>query len=130
MTPGGCPPPWRDPRVIGLILLVFLCGSAAGALSARYRYRQLMQKPPAAVWKEYGKEVTLQKFRKELNLRDDQAKEIELVLDDFMMYYQTLQAQMDEVRASGKERIVRVLDASQREKFGRMMSDLQNRQIR
>jgi hypothetical protein len=132
MTPGGCPPPWRDPRVIGLILLVFLCGSAAGALSARYRYRQMMQnpKPPVAAWKEYGKEVTLQKFRKELNLSDDQAKEIELVLDDFMMYYQTLQAQMDEVRASGKERIVRVLDASQREKFGRMMSDLQNRQIR
>lgn len=129
MVPGGCPPPWRDPRVIGLILLVFLCGSAAGALGARYRFRQMSQKP-VATWKEAGKEVTLQKFRKELNLTESQAQEIELVLDDFMMYYQTLQAQMDEVRASGKERIVRVLDSGQREKFGRMMSELQNRQIR
>lgn len=129
MVPGGCPPPWRDPRVIGLILLVFLCGSAAGALGARYRYRQIAQKPMAA-WKEAGKEISLQKFRKELSLTDGQAKEIELVLDDFMMYYQTLQAQMDEVRASGKERIIRVLDAGQREKFDRMMTELQNRQIR
>ena len=46
-----------------------------------------------------------------------------------MMYYQTLQAQMDEVRASGKERIVRVLNPEQREKFGRMISDLQNRPV-
>jgi hypothetical protein len=116
--------------VIGLILLVFLCGSAAGALGTRYRYRQLVQKPAVAAWKEAGREVTLQKFRKELNLSEEQAKEIELVLDDFMMYYQTLQAQMDEVRASGKERIMRVLDERQREKFSRMMSEFQNRQIR
>jgi len=129
MVPGGCPSPWRDPRVIGLILLVFLCGSAAGALGARYRYRSSASKPPVADARE-AKDVTLQKFRKELSLSDTQAKEIELVLDDFMMYYQTLQAQMDEVRASGKERIVRVLDEGQRKKFDRMMSDLQNRQIR
>ncbi len=129
MVPGGCPSPWRDPRVIGLVLLVFLCGSAAGALGARYRYRSNASKPQVTDGKE-AKDVTLQKFRKELSLSDTQAKEIELVLDDFMMYYQTLQAQMDEVRASGKERIVRVLDEAQRKKFDQMMSDLQNRQIR
>ena len=130
MTAGGCPPPWRDPRIVGLILLVFLCGSIAGALAARYRYKAMINaKAQAETWRMVGKEGTLQKFRKELNLTDDQSKEIEVVLDDFMMYYQTLQAQMDEVRASGKERIVRVLNPEQREKFGRMISDLQNRPV-
>ena len=130
MSVGGCPPPWRDPRIVGLILLVFLCGSVAGALGARYRYKSMMNaKAPVDVWRTSGKEGTLQKFRKELSLTEDQSREIELVLDDFMMYYQTLQAQMDEVRASGKERIVRVLNPEQREKFGRMLSDVQNRPV-
>jgi hypothetical protein len=47
-----------------------------------------------------------------------------------MKYYQTLQAQMDEVRADGKERIVRILKPDQQERFQRIISDLQARQIR
>ena len=125
MNAGGCPPPWRDPRIVGLILVVFLCGAVTGALGARYRYKAIMNaKASAEAWR-IGKDGTLQKFRKELDLTDDQAREIELVLDDFMMYYQTLQAQMDEVRSSGKERSVRVLNPGQREKFSRMLSDRQ-----
>ena len=50
--------------------------------------------------------------------------------DDFMKYYQTLQAQMDEVRANGKERILGVLDDSQKSKFNQMMGDLQKQQIK
>jgi hypothetical protein len=81
-------------------------------------------------WKESGKEVTLQMFRKELKLSDAQAAEVETVLDDFMMYYQTLQAQMDEVRGSGKERILKILNEEQKAKFNRVMGDLQSKQIR
>jgi DNA-binding MarR family transcriptional regulator len=91
----------------------------------KYRHERL----PAAGASPNSKKM-LDRFRKELSLNDDQAKEIELVLDDFAMYYQTLQAQMDEVRANGKDRIVKVLSQEQREKFNRMMSDLQARQIR
>jgi Spy/CpxP family protein refolding chaperone len=65
-----------------------------------------------------------------LKLTPQQAEEIGTILDDFMMYYQTLQAQMDEVRASGKDRILKILTPEQREKFGRMLSELQARQIR
>jgi hypothetical protein len=46
-----------------------------------------------------------------------------------MMYYQTLQGQMDEVRASGKDRIMRVLNDEQKKKFERMIADLQSKQI-
>jgi len=122
MGRGGSP--FRNPQIILVLALVFLCGSAAGALGLRYAYRPAAQKPVPS-WKESGKEISLQKFRKELDLTEDQAKEIELILDDFMMYYQTLQAQMDDVRASGKERILRILNTNQRDKFSRMMSELQ-----
>jgi hypothetical protein len=48
-----------------------------------------------------------------------------VILDDFVMYMQMLQAQMDEVRANGKERILRVLDEKQRDKFEKMLGGLQ-----
>ena len=56
--------------------------------------------------------------------------EIEVILDDFMMYYQTLQAQMDEVRSHGKDRIETILDERQRAKFNKMLSELQTKRIR
>jgi hypothetical protein len=74
-------------------------------------------------WKEEGKEITLDRFRKELGLTSDQARQMEVVLNDFVMYYQTLQQQMVEVKSSGKERILQILDQNQREKFLRMVSD-------
>jgi hypothetical protein len=128
MIPGG-DSPWRNPRVVFIVVLIFLTGSAAGALGMRYSLRSQIQKP-APSWKEGGKEISLKQFKKELNLSPDQAVEIETILDDFMMYYQTLQAQMDEVRASGKDRILRILKPEQQEKFTRMLSELQARQIR
>ena len=69
-----------------------------------------------------------ERFRKELTLTDDQTREVAEVLDDFVKYYQTLQAQMDDVRANGKDRIVNILNPEQRDKFSRMMTELQSRQ--
>ena len=126
--PGG-PSPWRNPQVLLILFLVFLSGAASGVVGMR-----IAQRPVAAknmpYWKEGGKEISLQRFRKELDLTDAQAAEIEVILDDFMMYYQTLQAQIDEVRAHGKERIQRILNERQREKFSRMLSDLQAKQLK
>lgn len=96
----------------------------------RYGLRAQTPTKQAPTWKEGGKEIALERFKKELNLSQEQADEVALVLDDFMMYYQTLQAQMDEVRASGKDRIEKILSPEQRDKFQRMMSELQARQIR
>jgi Spy/CpxP family protein refolding chaperone len=128
MRPGECPSPWRNPQILLTLLLVFLCGAAAGALSMRYNFRAAAA--PAATWKEGNREIALKHFVKELDLTAGQEKEVALVLDDFSMYYQTLQAQMDEVRANGKERIVSILGPEQREKFKRMMHDLQQKQLR
>ena len=122
--------PWQSPRILYTLLFVFLSGAAAGALAMKFSSVPGRHAKAGPWWKEGAREISLQKFRNELDLTNDQAREMETVLDDFMMYYQTLQAQMDEVRASGKDRIVKILNAEQREKFGRMMSELQTRQIR
>ena len=130
MSTGFGEPTSRNPRIFLVILLVFVCGALTGAVGARYHYRGAALKASAAqrTWKEGGKEISVERFRKELGLTGDQTREVAEVLDDFMKYYQTLQAQMDDVRANGKDRIVNILSPEQKEKFGRMMTELQSRQ--
>jgi hypothetical protein len=119
------PVPWKNPRVIYTLFLVFLSGAVAGAVSARIG----MPHPrPGTIWRDGGKELSIQRFKKELDLTPQQAGEIEIVLDDFVMYYQTLQAQMDDVLATGKNRILRLLREDQKQQFVRMLNDLQAKQ--
>jgi Spy/CpxP family protein refolding chaperone len=120
---------WQNPRVLTTLLLIFLCGAAVGAFAMRAGLHRALH-PADPYWKEGGKEISLQRFKKDLNLTPSQAQQMETVLDDFMMYYQTLQGQMDEVRASGKDRVMRILDDKQRKKFETMISGLQAKQLR
>src|SRR3979409_1236311 len=121
------PVPWKNPRIVYTLLFVFLSGAIAGAVSARLSMSTGKSSGP--FWKEGGREISLQRFKKELDLTPQQETEIETVLDDFVMYYQTLQAQMDDVRATGKNRILKLLREDQKQKFERMLSDLQAKQI-
>lgn len=117
---------WHDPRILGILVLIFMCGALSGALAYRYRSTQVI-KAAGKSWIEGGKQLTLNKLSKELALDAQQAAEVEAVLDDFMMYYQSLQSQMDEVRANGKGRILRVLTPDQRVRFEQMLSDIQDK---
>ena len=74
--------------------------------------------------------MTIKRMRQELQLTPVQSEAIELALDDFTKYYQMLQAQMDEVRTDGKDRIQNVLNPDQKKKFEQMVSDLKDKQIR
>lgn len=120
--------PWANPRILYTLLAVFLSGAAAGALAMR------LSAPPerhrsGPSWKEGAREISLQRFKKDLDLNPEQAQEMERILDDFMMYYQTLQAQMDDVRATGKQRILRILRDDQKQRFEKMIGDMQNKQL-
>ena len=121
--------PWKNPRVIYTLLFVFLSGAVFGAITMRLNYQPERHKA-GPYWKQGGREIALDRFKKELDLTPAQTSEMETVLDDFMMYYQTLQAQMDDVRATGKTRILRILNEDQKKKFERMISDLNEKQLR
>ena len=125
---------WRDPRILGVLLVVFLAGAAVGAVSIRIAAQsfgaQARFQRAAAVWKEGGKEISVEKFRKELDLTPEQAQQVEAILDDFVMYYQTLQAQMDDVRANGRTRILLILNPEQKQKFEKMLAQMTPPRIR
>ena len=120
---------WQNPRILSILLLVFVCGAMAGAVTMRLGFSQTFRRPQS-YWKEGGKEISLDRFRRELSLNDEQTRQMETVLNDFVMYYQSLQEQMNVVRAQGKFRITQILNEEQRQKFNRMMSDLQTKQIK
>ena len=66
----------------------------------------------------------LNRFQAELGLSGAQTQKLALVLDDYSQYYQSLQDQLDDLRATGKTRIMQILDPEQRVKFEKMMNDL------
>ncbi|MGE5646431.1 MAG: hypothetical protein ACM336_11630 [Acidobacteriota bacterium] len=127
-------PGWRNPRILSTLLVVFLCGASAGALVMAmgvHRWMHGGSMPTAqAAWKESGKDVTLQRFKRELDLTPAQTEQLETVLDDFFTYYHTLQAQLDDVRASGKQRMMRILDERQKKKFDRLIGEFQDKRLR
>ena len=123
-------PSWQNPRIVLLLSLVFLCGAVSGALVFRLAFAPPSSAKVGPYLEKGGLEISLQRFKKELNLTPAQADEIESVLDDFVMYYQMLQSQMEEVRGNGKSRIVQALNPDQRQKFERMLDEMQSKMQR
>ncbi|HYZ86495.1 MAG TPA: hypothetical protein VE621_18920 [Bryobacteraceae bacterium] len=117
--------PWQNPRILTTLLFVFLSGAATGAMAVRLMVRA--EKHPPSAPASY-KELSLQKLKKDLDLTPEQAKQMETVLDDFVMYVQTLQAQMEDVKATGKKNMMQLLNEEQKKKFERMMVELQAKQ--
>jgi hypothetical protein len=119
-------PTWRHPRVLMVLCTVFLCGMAAGALMVRLT-SVAAARPSISTWKQSTREMTLARFQKELNLTQEQAREMETILDDYVLYYQNLQGQIADIRLQGHERILRILDPQQKEKFESMMTELSSK---
>jgi hypothetical protein len=114
--------PWQSPSILFTLFCVFLAGAATGAITMRFGFPPEKHKPGLA-WNEAGREFSLQKFKKELNLSPTQTEEFERIIDDFMTYYQFAQAQMEDVRATGKSKILKILRDDQKAKFEKMMGE-------
>jgi Spy/CpxP family protein refolding chaperone len=110
--------PWLNPRILTTLLLVFLAGAATGAISMR-----LMHHPVEARAKQ-NREAVLSRFKSELDLDNAQVQRLSLLLDDYSQYYESLQEQLEDLRATGKTRIMQILNPEQKQKFERMMNDL------
>jgi hypothetical protein len=116
-------PSWHNPRILGVLLLVFLGGASAGAMAFRLGWLGGARSTPPSfgAWRESDKLLYLDTLKRELDLTPDQSAKIEASLDDLVMFYQNLQTQMDDLRAQGKRRIVEVLTEEQRRKFEKRM---------
>ena len=121
-------PAGQNPKVISTLVVVFLAGAAAGALVMQLGLHDKLHRTAAAASKPVplaAKDAVLQRFKTELNLSSAQTQQMSSILDDYRRYYQSLQDQLDDVRALGKTRIVQILDDGQRQKFEKMMNELQ-----
>jgi len=118
-------PAWQNPRVVTTLMLVFLAGAAAGALSMQFglhsRLHRAMSTPPPVS----GGAPLLERLNAELSLSRDQSQKISAVLADYKQYYRSLQDQLDDVRATGRTQILQILNPDQRERFEKLMTDLQ-----
>jgi hypothetical protein len=116
---------WLNPRLLLVLFLVFSSGALAGALAMRYNIMHNRPEQAAAFYTIGGRPVALEQLVRELDLDPGQAMQLEMILDDFVMYVQMLQMQMDEVRASGQARILDLLNENQQAKFQKIMGNTQ-----
>jgi Spy/CpxP family protein refolding chaperone len=107
-----------NPRVAGItvLVLVFLCGVAAGALAMNLGLHNRLHQP--AFDTPAGRTLYFERLRKELDLTPAQAEQMQSILNDFWMYYRT-------VLSDSKNRIEQVLNPEQRKKFDRMLQGAQ-----
>jgi hypothetical protein len=121
-------PPWQNLRVLSTLGLVFLAGAASGALSMQFGLHDKMHhtvatpNPSTAVPIQ---KTMLERFDSELALSPDQSNKIAAVLADYTQYYQSLQDQLDDIRATGRTRILQILTPDQRDKFEKMGTELE-----
>ena len=114
-------PGWQDPRILALLLFVFLSGAAVGALTMRSGLHEKMHPHPRL---SDASTLSFEQLRHELNLTSDQAEKLRSVLDDFVAYHHDLEAQVESYRATGKNRILQILTPEQRARFEKISSEL------
>src|SRR5262249_41553497 len=115
---------WQNPRVLVTLLMVFVAGALAGAIVMQARFHQKLHAASHPYWSNGGAEFSYDHLRKELNLTPAQADRLKTILDDFDKYHDDLQAQIEDVRATGKNRIAQILNPEQRQRFEQLCNDL------
>ena len=106
-------------KICGVLSVVFLCGLAAGAVGM-WAY-QSGGKPEShtGIGLHPTEEVSeaMAELRKKLGLDDRQSSEVYSVLDECIMQEADMFVRIQELRNDGRERIARILNDQQREKF-------------
>lgn len=118
-------PAWQNPRILTTLLLVFLTGAVCGAVTMRVKLHDWMHRSDVRFWQNGGSQLSYERLKKELNLTPQQADSIRLVLDDFVKYHQDLENQIEDVRATGKNRIMAVLNPDQKQRFEKLCLEVQ-----
>ena len=106
-------------KICGVLSVVFLCGLAAGAVGMWAYQSGGKPESHAKIGHHPTGEVSeaLAELRKELGLDDRQSSEVHSVLDECIMQEADMFGRIRELRNNGRERIERILDDQQREKF-------------
>jgi Spy/CpxP family protein refolding chaperone len=116
-------PTWQNPRILTTLVLVFLAGALAGAIGMQEGLHAQLHRG-AAYWRGDKAEFSYQRLQSELNLTPEQSERLKTILDDFAKYHQDLEAQIEDVRATGRTKIVQILTPEQRKRFEKLSEQL------
>lgn len=117
--------PWREPRILFVLLMVFVAGSVAGALTMRYGIHSRLHRASALF--PNAPNLSFDQMRTDLNLTPDQTERLRSILDDMVKYKVDMEAEIESFRATGRERIVQMLTPEQRKQFERLSENLAGR---
>jgi hypothetical protein len=94
------------------LILVFLCGAVAGALVLSLTRDSWGHnaRPTSATLSS----MSVAEMKANLNLTDDQTRQLTSILDDFSHYY-------DNLLADGNSRILEILNPEQKKQFAEML---------
>jgi len=115
---------WQTPRVLVTLLLVFLAGAMAGAILMRSPLHEKMHANAATYWRDDKNEFSYDTLNRELKLSPEQSDRLKTILDDFVKYHDDLEAQIEDVRATGKNRIRQMLNPQQQRRFEELCNQL------
>jgi Spy/CpxP family protein refolding chaperone len=116
-------PTWQNPRILTTLVLVFLAGALAGAIGMQEGLHAQLHRG-AAYWRGDKAEFSYQQLKTDLNLTPEQSERLKTILDDFAKYHEDLEAQIEDVRATGRTKIVQILTPEQRKRFEKLSEQL------
>src|SRR5215469_4819087 len=106
-APAALPPPTERVAIISL-LLVFLCGAGLGAVAMSYwTQRQVVHTVRTG---GAGMNMSVDELKQQLNLTDEQTRQMTSLLDDLSHYY-------DEVLSFGSAKIMNLLNDDQKARY-------------
>ena len=110
MSTVALPRPAERVAIVSLVL-VFLCGGLLGAVAMNYWVHPgLHGSAPGAT----GLSMSTKEWKEQLDLSEEQMRQLTSILDDFSRYY-------DYLLADGNSRVMQILNADQKVKYERMM---------
>ena len=115
---------WQNPRILGLLLTVFLLGGVVGAVAMKAGLHERLHRATASNSQPAFEKLTYDRLCKDLNLSAEQSNQLRSILDDYVKYNQSLQDQVQDARATGKSQILRILNADQRQHFEQLVTEL------
>jgi Spy/CpxP family protein refolding chaperone len=116
-------PTWQNPRILTTLVLVFLTGAMAGAIGMRAGLHEKLHRN-AVYWRGDKAEFSYDRLKRDLNLTPEQSDRLKTILDDFVKYHEDLESQIEDVRASGRQKIVQILTPEQRKRFEQLSNEL------
>lgn len=112
---------WSNPKVLGILAIIFVCGVACGSAVTRAFIHYRMSSGSNYQSMERARQIGWQKLKDELELTPTQVEIVTKELDDYAKYYQNIEDQREDVAALGTQHILNVLTTEQKQRFYKLL---------